>query len=537
MSRRVEEIKYYTDILKDGELLLLNSKDSYFKCHYSSSPLSILTKFKGSAGEAIIDKNGKITLFVDTRYHILAEKQAFDDIEICKLNLGETFFEGFQRKYKKNTVLYVPSNIDLKEYLTYDQYFDLRKYTLEEKKLKNKDIDKKAKIFLVDKSIETKDFNYKIKKLKKLNPSKEKMVIFNLDNIAYLTNLRSFQMKDSSLFQSILYLDLKNSNYILFCEKTPEAEIPNLSFKKLSHFKNFIKSQNEDILVNPNEITLDTFLAIKKPKECLFENLNLISTIKTKQELEHLKNANSKVDEALKKFKNKLKKGLSENDLAQIFEEELLNQGANSTSFKTILALDENSASIHYSSYDKKKKLKKENLVLLDCGGYFEAGLATDITRVFYFGKNPKPIYKKIYTAVLKAFIACYNSQTTNAGELDEIARKILKPYEKEGFYFNHGLGHGIGTSVHQNPPRLSMESKDTIKPYQTHSIEPGLYGKDENGCEFGIRIENCVYFDLNYKRHSLTKFEFEDILIDKDVLSKEEKDFICQWQKSSNKA
>ena len=59
MSRRAEKLKYYTDLLKEGELLLLPSKDVYFKSHYSTSPLSALTKFKGTAGEAIIEKNGK----------------------------------------------------------------------------------------------------------------------------------------------------------------------------------------------------------------------------------------------------------------------------------------------------------------------------------------------------------------------------------------------------------------------------------------------------------------------------------------------
>ncbi len=534
MTKRDEELKYYTDFIKEGELLLLPSKDSYFKCHYSSSPLSVLTKFKGTAGEAIIEKSGKITLFVDTRYHLLAQKQAFKDIGIYKLNLGETFFEGFQKKYPKNSILHVPSNIDLKEYLTYDQYFDLRKFSPDEKKLKNKDIDKNAKIFLANKKIETKDFSYKIKKLKKLNPKCEKMVIFNLDNIAYLTNLRSYQMKHSSLFQGVLYLDLKNSNYILFTKNKPDIIIANLKYEKLNQFKNFIKSQNDEILINPNEVTLEDFLNIKKPKEFLFQNLNLIATIKSTGEIEHLKKANKKIDNVLASFKKRLKTGLSEYDLANLFEEELLLKGGVCPSFQTILALDENSASIHYSNYDKKKKIKKENLILLDCGGYFEGGLATDVTRVFYFGKNPKPIYKKIYTAVLKAFIACFNSKITDANELDNLARKILKPYEKLGFYFNHGLGHGIGTSVHQNPPRLAMSSKDTIKPYQVHSIEPGLYGKDENGVEFGIRIENCVYFDLNYKRHSLTKFEFEDILIDENELDEEEKNFIKNWQNSA---
>ena len=104
MQDRNKIIKYYTDFLKENEILLLKSSDSFFKNHYSSSPLAILTGFLGSEGEAIIDKSGKIKVFVDTRYHLLVDKQVFEDVEVYKLKLGETFFEAFKKCYKKQTV-------------------------------------------------------------------------------------------------------------------------------------------------------------------------------------------------------------------------------------------------------------------------------------------------------------------------------------------------------------------------------------------------------------------------------------------------
>ena len=121
MSLRKKQIKYYTDLLKENEILLLKSCDAYFKNHYTSSPLAVLTGFLGSEGEAIIDKNGKIKIFVDTRYHLLVEKQVFEDIEIYKMSLGETFFEAFKKSYKKGTVFHLPEDISLKTYLKYDE--------------------------------------------------------------------------------------------------------------------------------------------------------------------------------------------------------------------------------------------------------------------------------------------------------------------------------------------------------------------------------------------------------------------------------
>ena len=536
MTNRDKQIKYYTELLKENEFLLLKSCDTYFKNHYSSSPLAILTGFLGSEGEALIDKNGKIKIFVDTRYHLSVDKQVFSDIEVYKMPLGESFIEAFKKNYPKNSILYVNNDILFKKYIELDEYFDLRRYTLKKSFQTNKDFNKKAKIFETNKNIENYSFIEKVKKIKNTNKNISRMIIFNLDEISYLTNLRSYQMKYSSNFRSILYLDFKNSNHLLFSDKLPkEIKIEGLKFMSLDDFCAFANSLTSEVYVNLNQINLDNFLSIKHPKELKCNNVSLLASIRPISSIKELMDSFEKLDKAIFNFKKQLKTGLSEYELTKIFEKELNKQGSYGLSFKTILAIEENSASIHYSESSKNKFLKEESLILLDCGGYFNSGYATDITRTFYFGKNPKPIYKKIYTNVLKAFFACYLSKETDCKKLDSLARKMLKEFEKEGFYFAHGLGHGIGTSVHQNPPTLSMLSNDIIKPYQVHSIEPGLYGKNKENIEFGVRLENCVYSDLNFNKISLSKFPFEDVLIDYSLLDEKEKEALKIWQESFN--
>lgn len=534
MQNRKKQIKYYCNLLKENEILLLKSFDKFFKNHYSSSPLAVLTGFLGSEGEAIIDKSGKIKLFVDTRYHLLVDKQAYSDVEVVKMPLGESFIDAIKKSYKKNTILYLPNDILLKTFLEYEQHFDTRRYEIDKKYLKNRDYNRRNRVFEVKQSIEKATFLQKVEKVQKNNSDVSKMLIFNLDEISYLTNLRSFQMEFSSNFKSILFLDFKNKNYILFCDDlSKNIKIEGLNFMPINEFCDFIKSIKGEISINIDDISIEDYLLIKKPREIKNKNISLLASIKTESVINEIKSCFSKLDCALFAFKNKLRRGLSEYDLSEIFKAELLKTGANGLSFKTILAIGENSASIHYSLPDKNKILENESLILLDCGGYFKSGYATDITRVFYFGKNPKPIYRKIYTKVLKAFLSCYLSNETNAQILDKMARKILKEEENDGFYFNHGLGHGIGTSVHQAPPTLSMKSKDIIKPFQIHSIEPGLYGKSlQTGDEFGIRIENCVYSDLNFNKISLSKFPFEEVLIDYTLLNKKEIEAIANWQK-----
>ena len=74
------------------------------------------------------------------------------------------------------------------------------------------------------------------------------------------------------------------------------------------------------------------------------------------------------------------------------------------------------------------------------------------------------------------------------AGELDDIARGVIT---KAGYgeYFNHRLGHGIGTTVHEYPS-LVHGNDLVIEEGMCFSIEPGIYipGK------VGVRIEDCLH-------------------------------------------
>ena len=98
---------------------------------------------------------------------------------------------------------------------------------------------------------------------------------------------------------------------------------------------------------------------------------------------------------------------LSEYDVATRLRKEFIQHGAKSLSFNSIVAINQNSALAHYSKNAKDVVLKDGDLVLIDCGAYYEDGLATDITRVFVKGK-PSELQKKVYTTVLKAFLNAY---------------------------------------------------------------------------------------------------------------------------------
>jgi len=227
------------------------------------------------------------------------------------------------------------------------------------------------------------------------------------------------------------------------------------------------------------------------------------------------------------------KNNLTEYDLYcainKFFEEE----GAIAQSFKPIIASGANSSIIHYSVPSDKKVIKDGELVMVDCGGYFEGGIATDITRTFIKGK-PTNKQKHVYTMVLKAFIKAYTSKEIKTwADVDRLAREVLKDEENNGYLFSHSTGHGIGISVHEFPPRCASfdNYKKKFKKNYVFSIEPGLYKKGAGG----VRLENAVYIeDLKpeIKITSLSHYPFEDKLIDYSLLTKSELEFYKDWQK-----
>ena len=520
--------------------------------HNKKTPLYLKTGFSGTAGEAIEDENGNITLFVDPRYHIQAAQETKKketkgkNINVIKLDMKTSPIDALKTILIKGDTFLIPSKSTklstFKAFKKNLKKINIKPYETEDEK------EKKAKIEFIPDEISGKDYKEKLNSLKKLNKN---ILITSLEDVSYLLNLRSYEEINTSCIRAkLLILQDSSPCGSAFCDKTKiilfsndDISLEGLETKPLSALKDVLSKIDDEILIDKNTITLFDYNLIKNPKIMRANPVSKMSSIKTNEEINHYKDAFKRLDDALYAFQDKITEGKSEFELKEIFEKELIRHGAKGTSFKTILALAENSSSIHYSSYDKSKIIKDGDILLLDCGGYYEGGYATDITRVFLCGDAPKnPDIKKIYTAVLKAQLNVYFGDFTDTKSMDDKARKILKPYEdkaKGGFLFPHSLGHGVGIPVHQAPPTLTPNPKynSKLKNNMVFTIEPGLY------CEgkFGIRLENTVYYDKNCtpegKKISLSKFPYEEKLIDKTMLNKQEQNWLEIWQAAASQA
>ena len=70
----------------------------------------------------------------------------------------------------------------------------------------------------------------------------------------------------------------------------------------------------------------------------------------------------------------------------------------------------------------------------------------------------------------------------------NEDVSHIIKKYGF-GDFFGHGLGHGVGLEIHEEP-YLSFRGSHVLKENMTVTIEPGVYLPNK----FGVRIEDLVF-------------------------------------------
>ena len=448
-----------------------------------------LTGFSGSTGDALVTENN-IYLFVDGRYHTQAEQEAKPEVTVVKLQLWQNQDEEIKKLILPEKVLGIVAKKVSQKRLENFKGFNI--------KLLNKD------------PINNFTEPHNVEFVRVANPIEYEpempTFISNLEEVSYLTGLRDFSHDCSSKIWAKLFINKKQRK--LFTN---------------NEYESFIKDFSEELVVDKSSINAYDYALIKKPV-AQNSKVKFMKSVKSEIEIESYKAAFEKTDKTVMAIREYINSNdnLSEYDIAKRLREEFINNGAKSLSFNPIVAINQNSALAHYAKNAKDVILTEGSLVLIDCGAYYDSGLATDITRVFVKG-TPDLLQKKVYTIVLKAFLNAFHAQYNTGFEYDQLAHSILDN-KIEGFTFGHGLGHGIGINVHEAPPALNQSeiAHTPIENYMTFSIEPGLYNPEH----FGIRLENSCYMK-DKKIYSFVKMGYEGKLIDSNLLSEQEKKWL----------
>jgi len=89
----------------------------------------------------------------------------------------------------------------------------------------------------------------------------------------------------------------------------------------------------------------------------------------------------------------------------------------------------------------------------------------------------------------------------------------------------------GFFLNVHEGPMSISKFDKNSLKEGMILSNEPGYYKPGH----FGIRIENLIFVYKKYKKLFFDNLTFVPIdfdLINKNLLNKSEKNYLCNYHK-----
>lgn len=518
------------------------------------------SNFTGSAGDLIVTAD-KALLWTDSRYFIQAANQLKDsEIILMKDGLGET----------PSQEEWLLSNLQPHDTVGADtMILNVTSYDALENKLGAKGINivhfNPAKVWedrpaLPEDKVFVHDIKYagrsaKDKIAEALSEAQKQydanaVLISALDEIAWLLNIRSRDVKFNPVATAFLFLSHKDS--VLFINEaklTPEVSeyLAQQGVRTMPYplLQEFLTSLNSDM-----RVLIETTRTAKRLEAILGQRavsgtsvVALAKAIKNSTQIAGFKAAMERDGVALVKAFMEIERRLSvgeqltELDVAYILrcmraEQPLFFD----ESFGTIAGYGPHGAIVHYeATAETSSIIQTDNLLLIDSGAQYLDG-TTDITRTISLGK-PTQQQRRDFTLVMKGHIALARMQFpegTTGHQLDAIARMYLW---KEGLSYMHGTGHGVGhfLGVHEGPQSIRLNYVPTpLKPGMITSNEPGVYRENIHG----IRCENLVLtipsvsneFGNFLKFETLTLFPFDINLFDTSIMSAEEIEWINNY-------
>lgn len=214
--------------------------------------------------------------------------------------------------------------------------------------------------------------------------------------------------------------------------------------------------------------------------------LDGLRQVKDAGEIDRIKRACSIADRAFAEVLNYIRAGVREIEVAAQLECLMRQYGSERAAFETIVASGFNGCYPHARA--SSKVIAEDEFVTMDFGAAFE-GYHSDMTRTVMVGRANDD-QRRIYEAVLDAQLCGLTAIRAGVSGkfVDKKARDLLKSAGLEK-YFTHGLGHGVGLEIHEEP-RLSRLSRcKELKAGMIVTDEPGIYMLNFGG----IRIEDTV--------------------------------------------
>ena len=314
------------------------------------------------------------------------------------------------------------------------------------------------------------------------------IIINNLKNVYYLTgfwgsNGTVFISRDRQILVTdaryIIAAKQEVTGFEIFAERDELATIA-----KIAKDRGLSRIGFED------EISVSYYHRM----QAAFEGLELVPQtqfvealrmIKDETEIATIRKACSISDQAFHDALEFIKPGKTEIEIANFLDFRMRELGAAGLSFDTILASGINSSKPH--AHPMHKPVELGEAITMDFGCLYEH-YVSDMTRTIYLGYVSDE-QAEIYNTVLKANQALIDQAKDGLGfrDFDKIPRDIIVE-AGYGEYFTHGIGHGIGLDIHEEP-YFSQTSTEVIKSGMVLTDEPGIYIEGK----YGVRIEDDI--------------------------------------------
>ena len=525
-----------------------------------------LSGFTGSAGTLLVMKE-EAYLWTDGRYFLQAESE-LKDSGITLMKMGEpgvaNLDELLEEKMKKDEVLGFNGSL-----LSFSEG-----KVIANKVVKNgvklaigKEITDEVwtdrperphtKVFILEEKYAGKSAAKKISEVRERMKGRDLLIVSSLSDIAWLTNLRAFDIKCNPLFLS--YFILESDKATLFIQEEALSDevrtylVGNgIDIKPYDSFDESVAGiKNKQIMFDEADVSYKTFISISKKENAnklysVLSPVTYLKNVKNDVEVSNMKKSHIRDGVYMAKYMYWIKQQMK-ND-ANLTEKTASDYLDNlrrednlflDLSFPTISGYAENGAIVHYEAeYETAKKLEAKGLYLFDSGATYKDG-TTDVTRTISLGENTYE-EKLHYTLVTIGMLRLLNT-TFKRGAiglcLDIKAREALWEY---GLDYNHGTGHGVGfvNTVHEAP--TSIRNKINKDLFRNLEFEPGMIMSDEPGVyisgKHGIRMEilmNVVEKQegfLGFESLTMAPIDSEPLLV--EVMTKKDIEFYNKYQR-----
>lgn len=317
-------------------------------------------------------------------------------------------------------------------------------------------------------------------------------LVTNQQNIYYLTGFDLMQGDGCLLITRDNAIMITDGRYeTALAEFESDEVVATITRDYYGAVNKICQALNVQVLGFENMVSyqlFDVFDELMEADIVPFDNLiEDMRAIKDSEEIAKLRTAAKLHDEGYEYFLSIVKPGMTEWELTTKLDYWMKMHGASAASFPTIVASGENSAKPHATA--SQKKIQSGEIVTLDFG-YFVDGYTADITRTFAVGAIDSEL-RDIYEIVNEARqqVIDHAKARISGAKLDAYGRSLINE-AGYGDEFNHGMGHGIGLSVHELPQSYGPGTPNLhLKNNQVITVEPGIYIPQLGG----VRIEDDI--------------------------------------------